>query len=373
MKIRKFEAKSLRDALYLVKKEMDGQAVVLSIKEYKKKFGLAGEKSVEVTVVDNSDNVLKGNFKSMSCENLFKEEEREKQKNEVEVLKKEIAKMKAQLETYSKKNSFSPYDHSEGIKSVFEKLIHSGINPEYAFDMLKNLEEKTPHHLLRNFSLVKAQVAKQFSQEVRISQPKKGILFHCFLGGTKAGKTTALIKYAYYLSSLKKKIAILSTCSSGLKKLKSHAQTLQVPFGFISKSSDWVKAEEKLKSFEFVLVDFPSYDLKNEMERVSLDSLLPPSQITYTVNFVQSLLEPERLRDERAAQYNQRLLLENVTFTRLDQGSCYGTIFNFQRRFQTPLHSFSLGPKVLGDFELAYKEKLINLIFDSPDRAKELF
>lgn len=57
MQIKKFEARSMKEALELVKTQLGPDAVILSAKEVTKGFGLGGEKSIEITAA-YSENVL---------------------------------------------------------------------------------------------------------------------------------------------------------------------------------------------------------------------------------------------------------------------------------------------------------------------------
>ena len=49
MRVKKFEAKNMKDALQMVKNELGPDAVILSAKDNRKSFGIAGETSVEIT------------------------------------------------------------------------------------------------------------------------------------------------------------------------------------------------------------------------------------------------------------------------------------------------------------------------------------
>jgi flagellar biosynthesis protein FlhF len=57
MQIKKFEARSMKEALELVKTQLGPDAVILSAKEVTKGFGLGGQKSIEITAA-YSENVL---------------------------------------------------------------------------------------------------------------------------------------------------------------------------------------------------------------------------------------------------------------------------------------------------------------------------
>lgn len=50
MQVKKFEARSMKEALEMIKSQLGPDAIILSAKEITKGFGLGGEKSIEVTV-----------------------------------------------------------------------------------------------------------------------------------------------------------------------------------------------------------------------------------------------------------------------------------------------------------------------------------
>ncbi len=59
MQVKKFEAKSMKEALELVKAHMGPEAIILSAKDTHRGFGLMGEKSVEVTAAVSDETLRK--------------------------------------------------------------------------------------------------------------------------------------------------------------------------------------------------------------------------------------------------------------------------------------------------------------------------
>src|SRR6185436_2345935 len=59
MQVKKFEAKSMKEALELVKVHMGPEAIILSAKDTHRGFGLMGEKSVEVTAAVSEETLRK--------------------------------------------------------------------------------------------------------------------------------------------------------------------------------------------------------------------------------------------------------------------------------------------------------------------------
>ena len=111
-----------------------------------------------------------------------------------------------------------------------------------------------------------------------------------------------------------------------------------------------------------VLVDFTGLSLKNNDEIQMLRSLLPPSVMNPQVHLVLSA----NAKDSDATELGRRYSIlgyKDVIFSGLDESTQHGTIYNFMRRFNTPLHSFGIGSRVPEDFEFATKERLLDLIF----------
>src|SRR3977135_799391 len=59
MQVKKFEAKSMKEALELVKVHLGPEAIILSAKDAHRGFGLMGEKSVEVTAAVSEETLRK--------------------------------------------------------------------------------------------------------------------------------------------------------------------------------------------------------------------------------------------------------------------------------------------------------------------------
>ncbi len=62
MQVKKFEAKTIKEALQMVKQELGPEAVIISAKDNKKSFGLAGEGSVEVTAAITDKSLQKKQY-----------------------------------------------------------------------------------------------------------------------------------------------------------------------------------------------------------------------------------------------------------------------------------------------------------------------
>ena len=96
MQVKKFEARSMKEALEMIKTQLGPDAIILSAKETTKKFGLGGEKSIEVTAAFSEKTIQNKKF----VESKMPISEKEKfqkipAKNQKEVMQKVI---EAQIE-----------------------------------------------------------------------------------------------------------------------------------------------------------------------------------------------------------------------------------------------------------------------------------
>ncbi len=103
MQIKKFEARSMKEALELVKTQLGPDAVILSAKEVTKGFGLGGQKSIEITAA-YSENVLQHRkyVESKMPEHLKAAFSKAPAKTQKETMQKSIEQRLAQIQREEK-------------------------------------------------------------------------------------------------------------------------------------------------------------------------------------------------------------------------------------------------------------------------------
>ena len=466
MQVRKFEAKSMKEALQLVKAHMGPDAIILSAKDQPKGFGLMGEKSVEVTAAV-SERVLqkkmmaeqkllpaqRERFANSSAQsqkrfiekaypeagtrsqlgalmeprslryvdiedegqvdarqgeasvprqeaqerikgaalralqefsNVIDEPKKSSKKIKVEAandedrieivsLRKEINNLKKILKDFQagSQNIVSRHPGAEEgipyeLSETYQKLLRAGIRQEHVVNMLKEALRELPFEQVRKSALVDAWTARRLMDEVEIREHRMNDRYHVFVGPPGHGKTSCLLKLAsQFVICDKKKIAILTTDSQKVgaaEQLKIYAQILNVPFAVVRRNSDWEIVRQKLAHIDHILVDAPGLSLKSTQDADYLKSLLPPDEGGRSIHYVQSVLARDNDAFEVTNKYKM-IGFDDVIFTYLDQAVQHGLIYNFQKEFNSPLHSFSIGPQIPEDFEAATKERVIDLIF----------
>lgn len=249
--------------------------------------------------------------------------------------------------------------------ATFEKLVNAGIAEEFAARLLEEAALQMPPAKLKNKALVDAFVAKKILDETLVSQKTKAQV-HVFVGPAGSGKTSTLVKMAsHFVVKEHKKVAIITTDSvkvGAQDQMRIYAHILNVPFAVVKSKLDWPRIMAQVSDYDHVLVDCPGVGLKS-MEEISLvRQLLPPDALSPQIHLVLSALAKDSDLSEIGRRY-QVTGYHDVIFTSLDESAQHGTIYNFMKRYQIPLHSFGVGTRVPEDFEMASKERLLDLIF----------
>lgn len=449
MQVKKFEARTMKEALEMVKAELGPDAIILSARDNNKSYGLVGDGSVEITAAVSEETLQKKKF----AEARLREQEREKfakisaraqrelidkmvnkhvQKNqppraitsqryieidedaghaknsavpkensilkavpapkamaapeaksEIQSLKNEIANLKLMLaqfqnipQNFVQGHPGSEYRLPYDLSFVFEKLTQSGVAPEFAADICERAQKDLPSIKLKNRALVEGWVARYILDSTKIVTPEEiqGAKVQVFIGAGGAGKTMALVKMASHLVVREhKKVAILTADTfkvGAADQMRIYAQILNVPFSVIRNPSDWYQIMNYMNSVDYILVDYPGVSLRNAEEGMNLKKLLPPAVVKSRVHLVLSTLAKDQDVSEIGRRYSV-LNYHDVIFTGLDESVQHGTIYNFMRRFDVPLHSFGIGTRVPEDFEFATKERVLDLLFKITQSNKQ--
>lgn len=291
----------------------------------------------------------------------------------MDILLKEITDLKKVIEGFKSvpQNFMSNYPGSEyglphDVSFMFEKLKKAGFLEEYIVEILALAKDTLDPIKLKKPSLVEGFVAHFILNNIRIFDPKDNKKLHVFVGGSGHGKTSSLVKFASHLVIReRKKVLIVSTDSlkvGASDQLKIFAQILNVPFLLIRSPEDWGLVQARWNDFDAILTDTPGFGLKWNSELMSIKQLLPPENFDPQVHLVLSATS----KDQDAFEITKRFIplkFQDVIFTALDESTQHGLLYNFQKHFGKPLHSFGIGPNIPEDYERASRERVLDLIF----------
>ena len=371
MQIKKFEAENMTEALRLVKQEFGSEAVILSAKSQEKKMGVFGymkKAGVEVTAAKDtfypetekasSGKIRKfensGNKKSLigsfgggkialknKPDDIFHNHDRE------------LAALKQQMLSQDVEESI--------IRTLIEKVNRIALPKK----LLKDNELKLCLiHVLREMGIT--------AGPIRIKSGKRKVI--AFIGPTGVGKTTTIAKLAAIQAiKMKKQVALITLDNhriGGLDQLKTYAKIIGIPLEFASTGKEFKECLNRLKDKDLILIDTAGMSQRNEYQFNELRIFLNKVHCVETCLLLSATTKENDLIDILAKF--KVFSISKLLFTKLDESTSYGNIFNQLIRSKIPVSYLTNGQQVPEDIKNATVEKLVDLIINKHEKKKDL-
>ena len=374
MKMKKYTAPSIAEAMKQVRAELGEDAVIINSKVVvtKKLFGLIKHKNFEVLagvdtiepptpIVSEYGHVQNQLLQSAAVSNNNVHKEQESVSIE---LKEEIASLKEMLQTLKKEALQSSLP--EELQPFIEYLRRQELNEELITTISDELfAHYKKYNGISNEKIV--EIATNLLREKLSSLPISGLSYKKkyvnVLGPTGVGKTTTIAKMAARsVLEKKKKIGFITTDTyriAAIEQLKTYANLLQAPVEIVYNFNDYKEAIEKFAHLDLVFIDTAGRNYKevkyvNELKKlISFDDDIE----SY---LVLSLTAKEQDMESIIEQFSE-MPIEKFIFTKLDETNTIGTMYNLMIKYNKGLAYYTNGQEVPEDIEEATLEKLLEL------------
>ena len=395
MIIKKFLAKSEKDAIEMAKNELGNNAIVMNIKKVKPK-GLAKlfvRGKVEVTAAldetplysqeeaaKEKRPVEAGKFseteKKTDAPDNSSLEERismlqallEKQMMQKEGMTEKVEKTleipvsepKENVEPKEVPESKEEDEEDEKTKAYKELIYQQLVQNEVDEEIAKSIMDEVNRSLAKNAPLdqilanIYQKIILMLGQPYSIkSEENAKTKFIFFLGSTGVGKTTTIAKIASKLKLEKHaKIALVTADTyriAAVEQLKTYANILSVPLEVIYSPQELGDNLEKLKQYDVCLIDTArrSHRSKEQMEdiRALLEQIPVNERQVYLV-----LNAGTKYSDlQKIASVYSVLTDFSLIFTKLDETSSAGIMLNMRVKTNCPLSYVTWGQNVPED------------------------
>ncbi|MDH5559255.1 MAG: flagellar biosynthesis protein FlhF [Deltaproteobacteria bacterium] len=432
MQVKKYYADDMQHAIRMIKEELGSGAVIISTRKVRKgsgTFGMFGKFVLEVTAArdetyisskntlakitqdDKSDkdyldqiamkapeirNKPTGVVEKKSLENIqgdildLKELVSDISKNQRREVNDEATVSHLRYEVSELKNMINALIHQSGelkqddmhenLVALYQQLCFNGVEDKFAKRLIEEVNKKIPRKELNNFSYVKVYVARMFMQVLQIDdQPTKKTKKNkprilTFLGPTGVGKTTSLAKIASKekIGNPDLKIGLITIDTyriAAVQQLQEYARIIKVPFRVVNDQKQLVDALEGFKDMDLILIDSAGRSQRDETQMADLRKLIKNFD-----DFTNLLVLSSTTKDSDLVEITKRFStfkLGGILFTKLDESTSYGSIFNHSIRFKLPLTYLTTGQNVPEDIEDATRERLIDLLMNISGEMNE--
>ncbi|MEK3935063.1 flagellar biosynthesis protein FlhF [Sporosarcina sp. FSL W7-1349] len=371
MKMKKYSAETMVEAMKKVRNDFGDDAIILSSNVVKTKgfLGLFKKTSVEVVAgFDEPASPSPERFPDLPVQ--ISEEKEDKTALE---LKKEMNEMKKMLHAMQQSTVHSQLP--DELKPLLSHLERQGLAQglvarlgEQLFSRIK--AEKKDFTFEEQLGFIKGQLEQDLD-----GLPFGGISFDKkyinVLGPTGVGKTTTIAKIAARaLLEKKRKIGFITTDTyriAAIEQLRTYANLLQAPVEIAYNSEDFEAALEKLRDRDLIFIDTAGRNYKDSKFVDDLKRL-----INFTLDMesflVLSMTSKEEDMKVIVEQFNS-FPIEKFIFTKVDETGSIGSMFNLMLEYRIGTAYITDGQEVPEDISEANREKLITLLLEGAAHA----
>ncbi len=243
----------------------------------------------------------------------------------------------------------------ECLRLIYNQLADNEVDEQYINQIISEVEPslKKDSSVENILSAVYQKIVLKLGKTEVLDVKQKNADYVFFIGPTGVGKTTTIAKLASKLKLEKKLNVALLTADTyriaAVEQLHTYANILEVPLKVVYNETELKDSVDELKNFDIVLVDTAGRshrdpeqtdDLRRLLEAVPADR----RQVYLVLSVATKYNDLIKITQTYSDISDYRLI-----FTKLDETSCLGNIFNIKMLTGVPLSYATFGQKVPND------------------------
>jgi flagellar biosynthesis protein FlhF len=352
----------MNEAMSQVKSELGRDAVILHTRRFRKGgfLGFFGNEMVEVMAALDTPLAATTAFPEKKAPMLPRISEED---TKVTALQLEIANMRKMIEQVLHKMPQSAKEQS----LWYDLLIKNDIEPKIAENLIKDLPSDNSivaadPTIMRQ--LLSDRISSYIQRVEKISVPSQGCKTVALIGPTGVGKTTTIAKLAANFA-LKEgyRLAIITADTyriAAVEQIKTYADIIGVPIDIVYSSDEMKAALYRHRDKQLVLIDTAGRSPRNSYQLDELKTMLtvdPYIETHLVLSCTTKYKDALEIVEKFSVCSPQKFL-----FTKVDEASNLGIIFNLLYQFPATLSYVTNGQNVPDDIELINPKKMANLI-----------
>ena len=380
MELKTYRARSMQDALALVRGELGPDAAVLHTREVRGGGWLSwfgGSRQIEVTA-SASVNVPSRLPKRIASTEPPEEPcvrtapppahlEYDYRANFRDDLKGQLNDLHSMVEDLCQRTVRPSHkDLPESLFVAFTDMIEADMDEELARDLIDQVRSGASEDLVDPM-LVKARIATMIEEEIAVTGPihltpgRRTMV--ALVGPTGVGKTTTIAKLAAnYRLREKKRVGLITVDTyriAAVEQLRTYADIIDLPMEIVSTPREMREASARLADLDLVLLDTAGRSPRDEVKIQELKSMIgeaKPNQVHLVLSSVAGAKSLARTAENFKQAGTSALIL-----TKLDESSGLGNLLPLVRACSLPLSYLTNGQNVPDDICVADPQRLAKM------------
>jgi len=377
MRIKKYTAPTMKEAIAQMKKELGNDAIVLKSEKINKGglFDLLGKEMVEITAAKDEPKIRHTvpSRNSYSSGVNFNSNavgiKKDYSDLSINVLKEEIKEIRSVM---NKMNDLLQYrdmpNLPENLLLVFKQLLENDVEERIAKKLIEGIHYQLRDDDYKNLKLIIDLLLKKISSLIKVvpdnnvQRSKSKVI--ALVGPTGVGKTTTIAKLATNNKLMhRKKVGLVSIDTfriAAVEQLRTFANIAEIPIKVVYNPNEMINALSEMREMELIYIDTTGRSQKdtNRLKEIkSFLEVIQPDEINLVLSLTSKLKDMQDIIEKYGVIPFNRLL-----FTKLDETTNLGSILSVITKVKKPLSYITTGQNVPDDIELVNPDKLSRMI-----------
>jgi len=256
----------------------------------------------------------------------------------------------------------------EAACRLYADLVDAEIREDLARELIEHACQAADPRDANDSLMLRARVARLLEDEIRVSGPLEvqpgRTRVVALVGPTGVGKTTTIAKLAAdYRLRQQRRVGLVTVDTyriAAVEQLRTYADIIDLPMEVAATPRDMRIAVGRLSGQELILVDTAGRSPRDEVKVQELKSLLGECRADEVHLVLSSVSGGVCL--EKAAEQFAPVGVTSLLLTKLDEAGGLGGVLSLLRRARLPLSYLTHGQNVPDDIEAADARKLARIM-----------
>ncbi len=294
---------------------------------------------------------------------------------DIEQLKSMVVELASGASARENNREKNDQDLTDELVRMMQDLMSAGVEKKFARQIVRNAAFDMSPAQMHDEALIQEKAAQQLMEEIKVADLLEGVgasagKSSCsvitLVGPTGVGKTTTIAKIASLgILERKLRVGLINLDSykvAAADQLATYAKIMNVPFRSVSTKDELSQAIYDFSSLDLVLIDTTGRSQKDQESLLQLRHMLAGINDSRSVLMISATTKDSDIH-EVIARFNI-FSPAGIVFSKLDETSVFGCIYNVQKRCSLPMLYFTVGQRVPEDIERASAERVVDLILD---------
>jgi len=256
----------------------------------------------------------------------------------------------------------------DSLFRLFAELLDAEWEEHVARELVEQMREGVSQGEPADPVLVRARALRLVESEIQIAGPlavqpgKRRVV--ALVGPTGVGKTTTIAKLAaHYRLKQRRRVGLITVDTyriAAVEQLRTYADIMDLPMYVVSTPREMREASRQWEGLDLVLMDTAGRSPRDEIKLQELKAFLNEAHAD-EIHLVLSTNCSARALVETARQF-QSVGVTALLLTKLDEASALGHVFSLLRASRLPVSYLTNGQNVPEDIETAQAERLARWI-----------